>query len=345
MLKSHSLFLLVVISLVVSFPICRAQQRGSNAITPKVYYSDSSRLGRPFAKDPSIVKFHNKFWMYYSLPPHPDVKSTKGLEEHGWSIGIAESKDLFHWKKVGEIAPTEPVEMHGIAAPGARVIRNQIHLFYQTYGGGSRDAICHAVSTDGIHFTHDPKNPVYRPTQMAWSVGRAIDAEVFLDPEKGKAYLYFATRNPAMKRQMIGMAQADLNSNFSAGDWHDVSITNPLLAPQLPWEQLCIEAPTVVKVGSTFYMFYAGAYNNSPQQIGVAQSKDAIHWTRVFDHPFLANGPSGSWNSSESGHPGVLQDGQHTYLFYQGNSDGGKTYWISMVRILWSHGKPHWQEP
>lgn len=171
-------------------------------------------------------------------------------------------------------------------------------------------------------------------------MGRAIDAEVYLDHSAGKAFLYFATRDPEMKKQLIGMAEADLKSNFGAGSWKDVSTSGPLLAPQLPWEQLCIEAPSVMKRGSTYYMFYAGAYNNVPQQIGVARSPDGIHWTRNSDKPFLPNGPAGSWNSSESGHPGILNISGKSYLFYQGNSDGGKTYSISIVPILWDGDNP-----
>lgn len=98
-------------------------------------------------------------------------------------------------------------------------IRDQVHIFYQTYGHGAKDAICHATSEDGIHFTHDPTNPIYRPTYMPWSAGRAIDAEVYIDRAKSKAYLYFATRDPSMQRQMLGLAQTDLNSNFDAGSW------------------------------------------------------------------------------------------------------------------------------
>ncbi|WP_419806482.1 glycoside hydrolase family 43 protein [Terriglobus sp.] len=308
---------------------------------PAVYYTDSSRTGRPFVKDPSVIQFHGTFFMYYTLPPNRNVQNAKNVEGSGWGIGIASSKDLIHWQKAGEIAPEQPVEQDGIVAPGARVIRGEVHLFYQSYGHGAKDAICHATSSDGLHFKHDASNPVYRPTHMPWSVGRAIDAEVFLDEPTGKAFLYFATRDPQMKRQLIGMAKADLSSDFSAGTWKDVSIAGPLLQPELPWEQLCIEAPSVMKRGSTYYMFYAGAYNNVPQQIGVASSPDGEHWTRLSDRPLLANGAPGSWNSSESGHPGVLNVGGKTYLFYQGNDDGGKTYYISMVEIRWKDGKPY----
>ena len=314
----------------------------TQATTPKplMYFSDSSRMGRPFAKDPSVIEFRGRYLMYYTLPPPRQVATATSPEGRGWSIGIAASKDITHWTKVGEMSATQPVEQDGVVAPGARVIRGQVHLFYQSYGHGAKDAICHAVSSDGIHFTHDPSNPVYRPTQMLWSVGRAIDAEVLLHPENGKAYLYFATRDPTMTRQMIGMAEANLDSDFGAGAWRDVSIAEPLLAPQLPWEQRCIEAPSVVRHGKAYYMFYAGAYNNQPQQIGVARSTDAIHWTRLSDLPFLPNGLTGTWNSSESGHPGVLQTHGKTYLFFQGNNDHGHTYYLSSVLIHWVQDRP-----
>ena len=306
-------------------------------VLPKVYYSDTSRLGRPLAKDPSVIRFAGRYLMYYSIPPA--LRPVRPAE-HGWGVGIAESKDLVHWTKVGDMVTTQTVARNGIAAPGARVVDGRVHLFYQTYGNGSQDAICHAVSTDGVHFAEDPSNPVYRPTHMPWSVGRAIDAEVYLDASSGKAYLFFATRDPSMRIQMLGLAAAGLHSGFGAGTWRDVSTSGPILEPKLPWEQQCIEAPTVVKHGTRYYLFYAGAYNNSPQQIGVASSRDLIHWIRFSAHPFLPNGAPGTWNSSESGHPGVLQDGHNTYLFFQGNNDHGRTYHISMIRILWKQGVP-----
>lgn len=306
---------------------------------PKMYYSDSSRLGRPYAKDPSVVKFKGAYWMYYSMPaPGPDAPAQKPGEPKatGWGIGIARSVDRVHWTKVGEVAPEQDIEKPGIAAPGARVIDGKVELFYQTYGFGKRDAICHATSGDGLHFVHDPGNPVYRPTQMAWSAGRAIDAEVY--PVGQELFLFFATRDPAMKIQQIALAASPLGSGYGAGTWHDVSVDGPTLKPELGWEQTCLEAPTVLRHRGLLYLFYAGAYNNAPQQIGVATSRDGRVWTRLSDTPLLANGAPGSWNSSESGHPGVLTDDGRTYLYFQGNNDQGKTWFLSMMEIRW-HGR------
>ena len=59
-------------------------------------------------------------------------------------------------------------------------------------------------------------------------------------------------------------------------------------------------------------------------------------WKRLRDQPLLPAGAPGAWNSSESGHPGVFTDSDgRSYLFFQGNDDHGKTWWISRKRIVW----------
>ena len=307
------------------------------ASLPRTYYSDTSRLGRPLAKDPSVVEFGGRYLMYYSIPPAAR-KPQSGDWPTGWAIGIAESRDLAKWTKVGEILPQQAVEANGIAAPGAVVIGDQVHLFYQTYGNGRRDAINHAMSRDGIAFKRNPSNPIYRPETLTWSSGRAIDAEPFVDG--GMLRLYYATRDPSMKRQMIGVAEAPLGSGFGRGSWRDLSRDGPILAPELAWERDCIEAPSVVRRGDRLFMFYAGGYNNEPQQIGVAVSRDGVRWRRVSSRPLLANGSPGSWNSSESGHPaGFTTDGK-SYLFFQGNDDRGRTWGIARADVLWSKRGP-----
>lgn len=315
------------------------QPDGDSTPHPRMYFSDRTRIGEPFAKDPSVVAFRHAYYMYYSLPPgkKPYVNDPRKMV---WGIGIARSTNLYDWQKVGEILPEQTPEMKGIAAPGARVIGDHIELFYQTYDPANyrSSSICHASSRDGIRFTKDATNPVYRPEHMAWSAGRAIDAEVVV---QGSALrMYFATRDPDMKIQMLALAEAPLNSGFHRGAWHDVSTSGPVLKPELPWEGLCIEAPTIVTRDGRLYLFYAGNYNNQPQQIGAAESTDGIHWTRLSSAPLLRNGESGNWNASESGHPGALQVGNRYYLFYQGNNDHGRSYFLSMVPISWKDNVP-----
>jgi predicted GH43/DUF377 family glycosyl hydrolase len=297
---------------------------------PRMYFADDAS-GRPFSKDPAVVKFKGKYWLYYSLPAY------EGKPGNGWSIGVATSRNLVDWEKAGELSPSGEVEQKGFCAPGAIVLGQRVHLFYQTYGNGPKDAICHAWSDDGLRFERDPTNPVFRPTGD-WNCGRAIDAEVI--QHNGQLLMYWATRDPAFKVQMLGVSAAPLDSDFSRTTWKQLSLDGPILAPELPWEGRCIEAAAMARHDGRLYMFYAGNYNNSPQQIGVAQSDDGVRFKRLSDEPFLPVGAAGSWNSSESGHPGTFCDEGGLYLFYQGNNDRGRTWYLSVVPVDWRDGRP-----
>ncbi|MCK5369562.1 MAG: family 43 glycosylhydrolase, partial [Cyclobacteriaceae bacterium] len=219
-------------------------------------YRDISRKGRPYSKDPTVIYFKNKYYMYYSIPPG------NKKDQNGWHIGIAVSTDLDNWEKLGEILPEGPYEKKGLCAPEAEVIDGRIHLFYQTYGNGLKDAICHAVSSDGLNFNRNDTNPIFSPTGD-WNVGRAIDADVLIDGDS--AYLYWATRDMDYKQQMLGVSVASLSDGFKRNSWKQLS-KEPLLKPEHPWEMNCVEAASVFKENGRYYMFYAGAYNHEGQQ-------------------------------------------------------------------------------
>lgn len=299
----------------------------------KMMFGDTSRKGVPFSKDPHVIKFEGRYLMYFSIPPFDD----KSNPIQGWNIGIAESSDLINWTKAGEINPAGEYESKGLCAPCALVVNGKVNLFYQTYGNGKNDAICHAVSRDGINFERNATNPIFKP-EGNWNCGRAIDAEVV--KFNNQFLLYFATRDPNYEIQMQGVAAAPLTTNFNQNDWKQISDA-PIMIPEYDWEGKCVEGASVIQRGNKLFMFYAGSYNNAPQQIGVAQSSDGIHWEKLSDKPFLANGKPGEWNSSESGHPHIfLDDDGKTYLFYQGNNNNGKTWLISNVQVFWDENGP-----
>ena len=286
-----------------------------------------------FAKDPAVVRFGGRYFLYHSAY----VPGEKPLR-----IAVAVSDDMENWERAGYLPLDTECEKNGNGAPAALVLGDRVHLFYQTYGNRERDAICHAVSEDGIRFVKDAGNPVFRPTgstdpslppgRRGWCAGRAIDADVVLF--RGRLWLYFATRDHEMKRQMLGVASAPADSAFSLGNFRE-ELAAPILSPELSWEQECIEAPAAIEKGGKIWLFYGGAYNCCPQQIGLAVSDDGIRFRRVSDEPFLKNGPPGSWNASESGHPYVFEDDDgRIWLFYQGSPDGGKTWILSRAELV-----------
>lgn len=279
------------------------------------------------AKDPAVVHFGGRYFLYYTIRPC----------ENRFGVGIAVSEDMESWEPCGEVPCTQNCEKNGIAAPGAIVLDGCVHLFYQTYGNWKNDAICHAVSKDGLHFEKNPENPVYAP-ESTWCCGRAIDADVCVF--QGRLHLYFATRDHAMKVQKVGGAWASLDSGFGKSVWTPLS-RHSLLFPELLWEGECIEAPATLVENGLLYLFYGGSYNCMPQQIGCAVSKDGVFFERISDTPFIPCGNPGEWNSSESGHPYAFRDEDgRTYLFYQGSSDMGKTWYLTKTEIAFEDGNP-----
>ena len=65
-----------------------------------------------FAKDPAVVAFCGRYFLYHSVRC-PDGR---------FGIGIAESSDLEEWKTAGTMLLRESYEKNGIAAPGAIVL-------------------------------------------------------------------------------------------------------------------------------------------------------------------------------------------------------------------------------
>ena len=283
-----------------------------------------------FAKDPAVVHFGDRYFLYYTIL----YRDTNKI-----NVGIAASADMETWEDVAELPWTQDCEQNGVGAPAAIVLEGKVHLFYQTYGNNERDALCHAVSQDGLHFEKNPENPIYSPNKN-WCCGRAIDADVCVFG--GKLYMYYATRDHAMRVQKGGGAVADLSSGFGRDAWTALA-DQSLLLPELAWEGECIEAPATVVNNGQMFMFYGGSYNCTPQQIGCAVSDDGVFFRRVFDRPFIPCGQANAWNSSESGHPYAFRDDDgRTYLFYQGSADMGDTWYLSKVEIAFDeHNHPY----
>ena len=154
-----------------------------------------------FAKDPAVVRLGDTYFLYFSGLQRLNSEKEKLV------VGIARSKDMEAWEFVEFMPLTQACEQNGVGAPGAYLENGCVHLFYQTYGNGKHDAICHAVSTDGIHFEKDGSNPIFSPTDD-WCCGRAIDADAVAFGDK--LFLYFWAFNRVEPEAELETVEAGL---------------------------------------------------------------------------------------------------------------------------------------
>jgi predicted GH43/DUF377 family glycosyl hydrolase len=287
-----------------------------------MYYDPDYKITR----DPAVVKFKDEYFLYYTT-----------LKDKIYIIGIAKSRDLFHWVKVGELIPTEDYEGKGICAPFAGIDRNgNIFLLYQTNYFSLEESIAYSFSKDGVNFTK-PKdiNPILK-IQNNWSLPRAIDADLL---ETGdRRFLYFATRlRDNTNEQVIGVAIAETKDPFNF-----ISVDKPILKGEYKWEKSFVEAPSTCYKNGKFFMFYGGGTN--PQYVGVAISDDGLNWKKLYAEPFIApdrvldiNGLK--WEQKDATHPFFFSDGEKDYIFfhsdYKHSENWPRASAITWVEIEW----------
>ncbi len=95
---------------------------------------------------------------------------------------------------------------------------------------------------------------------------------------------------------------------------------SPVLSPtQSSWDDFKIRAPSVIKVGATYIMYYEGEdAAGHKRQIGRATSNDGVTWVKTGANPVLTPGAAGSWDALEVRYPSVHFDGTTYRLWYWG---------------------------
>lgn len=126
------------------------------------------------------------------------------------------------------------------------------------------------------------RNPVLAPTPGSWDQG-AIGRQFVLF--NGTTYIMWYT---AFNQTLaIGLAFSEDGVSWS-------KYPLPVLAAGASgsWDSGGVEAPAVLWNGTGYEMYYTGANGTGfASDIGVAFSKDAIHWQRYANNPVLTRGP------------------------------------------------------
>jgi len=265
---------------------------------------------------PSIVKYNGEYYLYYAGGPSgPDT----GADFINYQLGLARSSDGVHFQKTG--TPILPLgtrdNFHVTPAPLRDPAANlylpddKWHLFYC---GNRADDLEHATSTDGVTWTKDPANPIYRAAyapHMLWD---------------GTRYRLYSIRKPSGKPWEVALA--------TGLDWYSLTLhpDSPVLTLGQAWEKGALFYPYVIKEGDRWILFYASYWNTNTisataTAIGMATSSDGIHWTKRPDNPILRPTPGSSYDRVYTSSQSVIRDGNLYRMFYAGRIDMRHKYY------------------
>ena len=168
----------------------------------------------------------------------------------------------------------------------------------------------YAYSPDGIHWTKYPGNPVLVTGDNSYWYNTFIsNPSVLL--ENGIYKMWFTAPDLVINGQPTdGKGNIGYATSSDGIQW--TVNTSPVLiaGDQANWDAASIAEPSVLKVGSTYHMFYSALDQWTVEnfQVGYAWSSDGINWTKSNQNPVVKIGSSSQWDRFWASHPGVMYD-------------------------------------
>lgn len=196
-----------------------------------------------------------------------------------------------------------------IAVPDVMYEGGLFKMWYQGCAGQTCD-IGYATSSDGIHWIPYSGNPVLRANPSAWDATLGTPRVI----HDGATYrMWYAGNGPNAIR--IGYATSSDGVTWSRyASW-------PVFNGTMSWDTVAVATPAVLKVGSTFLLYFSGASGSYSYSMGLATSTDGAHWTEDPANPLLV--PRLPWESYRV-HPSAVVAGPSGYeLYYTGASNVG----------------------
>lgn len=201
------------------------------------------------------------------------------------------------------------------------VIKNdgKFVMLYRAQDRKGTSSLGYGSSDDGIRFVRRAE-PVLGP-EAPYEKGGGVE-----DPRLVKIgrtyYLTYTGYNNVDGTGPTGKdAQLCLATSSDLVHWTRQGIIMP--AYKGTWNVGWTKSGAIVtkKIGGKYWMYYLADARGQASQMGVASSKDLIHWTDALDHPILSSRP-GSFDSQvvEPG-PAPVMTSQGILLIYNGADD------------------------
>jgi predicted GH43/DUF377 family glycosyl hydrolase len=174
---------------------------------------------------------------------------------------------------------------------------------------GTASRIGYATSPDGLSWSKYGSNPVLVPS-LSWEGNRIYGPAVISDT--GIYKVWYSGFDGTTTR--IGYATSPDGVVWTKHG-------NPVLdvGTSATWEDVSVSRPSVVKMGTTYHMWYTGR-DGLYYRIGHATSTDGINWSKDPANPVLDTGVSGSWDWIDVYAPSVVVYGDKYLMWYSGST-------------------------
>ena len=287
--------------------------------TPSPY--DAPLLGPVIDKDypdPSLLVASGAFYAF-------------ATNASGRNVQASISTDLVHWRELPDALPALP----SWARPGftwapevARIGDGYVMYFTARHSASGRQCIGAAIASTPAG-PYRPRGDV--PLVCEPELGGSIDPYPFLDAD-GTRYLVWKTDSNA-----IGTPTVIKTARMATDGLSFLTTPVALIANDLPWEGAVVEAPTLVRRGDTYVLFYsANDYAGAAYAVGVATASSLEGPWVKSPRPILASGDSRVGPGGES----VATVGDDTWMLYHAWSASGAYRDMRVARIAWDGARP-----
>jgi beta-xylosidase len=259
------------------------------------------------------------------------------------NVPVMTSTDLVKWTATSEALPSLPkwASPDRTWAPTV-VARAGKYVLYYTVRHTATDRQCVSIATAASPagpFTDTSAGPLV----CQFDRGGSIDPVVFTDSQ-GSSYLLWKSDDNAFGRPttLWGRRLADGGVGFAP--W---SSSVRLLTQNAAWQAPALEGPTMVKSGSTYFLFYgANDWNSAKSAIGYATCSGPLGpcQNKSTSGPWFATGAGGTAPIGPQG-PTIFTDvagnrrlGFAAWKGVVGYPSGVRALWTA--RLSFTKGKP-----
>lgn len=255
-----------------------------------------------WAKDPSVIKIGNTYYMYYtSANPWQDGGSGGKGESR---IDYATSVDGLNWTYQGLAIPKgKPGEWDDERpqAPAKPILKNGVYyMYYAGKTAKSAVAIGYATSTDLRHWTKNPSNPVLKN-------GKCNDPYIFL--ENHIYYLFHTSGGDTIRY----VTSTDLVH------WSADPVSTGAVG----------EGSIVIQDGPTYTMLGCIGFSNNGEYYETYTTQD-------LKKPFTDCGKTKinipEFAKGSLCHGDILQNGKDYWFYFQATRDGGHKFQIGLAK-------------